>query len=120
MFWSENARLYLVTVGDNQGWWLRYADDRTIWNESLPELSCQVDVPSGLVMPKKGFGAIWCGDPNLRSQIGFAADIERGFGDSVDFYHPFTNGAIFRDSDGNSRRLAYVLFGDGSYMREGY
>lgn len=120
MFWSQDLRFYLVTVGGSQGWWSRHVDDRTIWNESMPEFSCQVDVPPGLTMPKKGFGAIWCNNADLRGQIGFAVDMERGFEDGLDYYHFFTNGAIFRDSDGNTRRLAYVLFGDGSYVREGY
>jgi hypothetical protein len=121
MFWSKLGQLYLIVIGTDQGTWRLFPEDESIWKEGMPPQSCQVTVPSGLVQPIRGFGGLWCAHPEIREKIGWGLSDERGFEDGVDFIQGFERGAIFRDSDGQTRGLAYVLFGDDqTYVREGY
>lgn len=47
--------------------------------------------PSGKRKPLRGFGKLWCGDANLRTRLGYATDIERGYvwGVFTEFEHGF-------------------------------
>jgi hypothetical protein len=61
------------------------------------------------------------GQYQVVEQIGKGLTDERGFEAGVDFIQGFEGGVIFRDSDGQTRGLAYVLFKDDqTYVREGY
>ncbi len=121
MFWSKNAQLYLITIGGNSGTWQLFPEDDSIWKEGMPELSCNVQVPSGLVQPVRGFGGLWCTHSDIREQIGWGTDVERGFEDGIDLIQGFEGGIIFRDSDGQTRGLAYVMFWDDkSFFKENY
>ncbi len=121
MFWSKDAQLYLVTIGESSGTWQLFPEDNSIWNEGMPQLSCNVQVPSGLVQPVRGFGGIWCTHSDIREPIGWGTDVERGFENGIDFIQGFEDGVIFRDSDGHTRGLAYVMFWDDtSFVKENY
>lgn len=121
MFWSKEAQIYLVKIGGQSGTWQRFADDRSIWNESMPQQSCSRNLPGEMYQPVRGFGNIWCRYPNIESQIGWALADEIGFQNGVVLYQNFDGGIIFRDSDGMTRGLAYVMFNDNStFMRERY
>jgi hypothetical protein len=113
MFWSQILDLFIVTIGHEKGTWYRI--DRKEVEARYSDasgVSCKIEVPPGLVQPISGFGAIWCGWPEIREEIGFATTEE--FGTSNTLLQPFENGAILRDSNG----FVYILFDDGSYIRE--
>ena len=121
MFWSQEGRLFLVVMGGDWGSWRLFPEDDSTWKEGMPPYSCSVEVPAGLIQPVRGFGGIWCAQPDIRERLGFGLADERGFENSLDLIQGFDGGLIFRDSDGQTQGLAYVLFGDdGSYVREGY
>lgn len=98
-----------------------FNEQQSPWKDGMPPYSCSVNVPTGLIQPLRGFGGLWCDQPDLRQQIGFAVADEQGFEDSLDLIQGFDGGLIFRDSDGYAKGLAYVMFqDDGSFVREGY
>ena len=87
----------------------------------MPPKSCEVTVPAGVVQPVRGFGGLWCAYPDIRERLGYGLTDERGFEAGVGFIQGFEGGVIFRDSDGQTRGLAYVLFKDDlTFVREGY
>ncbi len=121
MFWSQLGRFFLIVIGSDQGAWRFFPEDDSTWKEGMPSLSCQVEVPPGLVQPVRGFGGLWCAHTEIRDKIGWGLSDERGFEDGIDLIQGFEGGMIFRDSDGQTRGVAYVLFKDDlSYVREGY
>lgn len=121
MFWSKDGRIYLATIGKDSGKWQLFPEDASPWKEGMPQLSCEVQVPPGLVQPVRGFGGLWCADADLREQIGWGLDVERGFEDGIDLIQGFGGGIIFRDSDGHAQGIAYVLFSDDmTFIREAY
>jgi hypothetical protein len=121
MFWSQLGRLFLIVSGGDQSTWWLFPEDDSTWKEGMPPLSCQLEVPPGVVQPVRGFGGLWCAHPEIRDKLGWGLADERGFEAGIDFIQGFEGGLIFRDSDGHTRGLAYVLFkDDSSYMREGY
>ncbi len=121
MFWAEDAELFLITLGSSQGTWQLIPEDDSIWKEGMPQKSCDLPIPDGLYQPVRGFGGIWCDNSDIRNQIGWALADERGFKDGIDLIQGFEGGVIFRDSDGYSNKLAYVLFwDDNSFVREAY
>lgn len=118
MFYLSDRGPQMIIVYDVYGdWELRDAN----WWEGQPEYSCQVSVPPGLWQPRRGFGEIWCnqlGGPDAR--IGWALADEQGFS-NVDMVQDFENGIIFRDTDGQNKRLAYVFFKDNwTFVRESH
>jgi serine/threonine-protein kinase len=121
MFWSKEADLYLVTIGGNSGSWQVYSEDESPWKEGMPRLSCSATPPAGKTQPVRGFGGLWCRHESIRQQLGWGTDIERGFDNGIDLIQGFKGGLIFRDSDGRTRGLAYILFYDGMvFVREPY
>jgi serine/threonine-protein kinase len=121
MFWSKDGRIYLATIGKDSGKWQLFPEDASPWKEGMPQLSCEVQVPPGLVQPVRGFGGLWCANADLREQIGWGLDVERGFEDGIDLIQGFGGGIIFRDSDGHAQGIAYVLFSDDmTFIREAY
>lgn len=121
MFWSKLGKLYLITIGDNTGTWRLFSEDESPWKDGMPPKSCEVQVPAGLFQPVRGFGGLWCAHADIREQLGWGLDDERGFEDGIDLIQGFEGGIIFRDSDGHTRGLAYVLFWDDmSFVRDSY
>lgn len=121
MFWSKLGQLYLVTIGAEQGAWRLFPENDSTWKEGMPPKSCEVNVPPGLIQPIRGFGGLWCTYGDMRDRIGYGLADERGFEDGIDFIQGFDGGVIFRDSDGQSRGLAYILFKDDmTFIREAY
>lgn len=118
MFWSEIGNFYLVTLGDNTGAWHFFEGNASIWQDGMPQYSCNLATPPGYFHPIRGFGGLWCGREDIREQIGWGLKKEEGF---QDMFQTFERGIIFRDSDGASRGLAYVMFQDnGAFIRESY
>jgi hypothetical protein len=118
MFYLSDRPPQIIVVYDTFGdWQILNAD----WWEGEPEYSCQVSVPDGLRQPRRGFGDVWCNQlGGADARIGWALDDEHGF-DNFDLVQDFDDGIIFRDSDGHSKGLAYVLFEDNwAFVREPY
>lgn len=103
MFWAEKPRdLILVIVrGDNPVW----HDFRT-WPYEADGAWCATTPPSGLIQPIRGFGGVWCDNPEIRKTIGWAMGPERSIQGAV---QEFEAGFIMRTGD---LTKAYVLFRD--------
>jgi hypothetical protein len=120
MFWSKLGQLYLITLGQDSGNWRFFAENDSPWKDGMPPLSCEAQPPAGLIQPVRGFGGLWCAHEELRTQLGWGLNKELGF-ETEDLIQEFDGGYIFRDSDGYSRGLAYVLFWNGmTFIREAY
>ena len=121
MFWSQEADLYLVTIGANGGTWQVYDENESPWKEGMPSLSCEASPPSGRYQPIRGFGGLWCKHNSIRQSLGWGLDQERGFENGIDIIQGFKGGLVFRDSDGRTNGQAYVLFYNGMvFSRESY
>lgn len=75
MFWrSDKAEIY-VLFGD--GTFSTYLD---LWNDTLPVYSCPDEALSETPpTPQRGFGLVWCGDPQVRQALGPALTEERAY-----------------------------------------
>lgn len=121
MFWSELGLLFLVTIGQDSGTWYYFPEDKSPWKNGMPEKSCEANPPPGLIQPVRGFGGLWCTQSDIRDQIGWGLDIERGIQDGTDLIQGFNGGIIFRDSDGQTHGLAYILFWEGmTFVKDAY
>ena len=112
MFWSQLARLYIITYGQNSGTWEYYRETEDPWQEGMPDVTCDPNVI-------RGFGGLWCSHPEMREKLGPPLDRERGF-ENTDYIQGFRNGLLFIDSDGRTKGLAYILLYDGTFTREPY
>ncbi|NIV38043.1 MAG: hypothetical protein GWN58_54105, partial [Anaerolineae bacterium] len=66
--------------------------------------SCPAEPPPGLYQPISGFGRLWCENPEIREEIGFATAAEvEAFENSL---QEFERGYILRDSND----YIYLLF----------
>jgi serine/threonine protein kinase len=124
MFWREDNE-YIYVVYEKGGLNGTYQAFKDTWTQGVdPEYTCAASPPPGRVQPRRGFGKVWCN--NLGAQgaaIGWAFGLEEGFwaGKADPTIQDFERGVIFRDSDGQTHGLAYVLFADnGTFVRVGY
>jgi predicted Ser/Thr protein kinase len=121
MFWrSDNDYAYVVyQQGARSGTYQAFSG---MWSEGDPEYSCSASPPPGKVQPKRGFGAVWCTLGGAGAPIGWGLGEEVGFGpgNGDPLVQDFERGVVFRDSDGTTTGRAYILFGDGSFVRQGY
>ena len=118
MFWSEDGNFYMVTFGNDSGTWQFFPGDASIWKDGMPQYSCTIPTPGGFYHPIRGFGGLWCQHDDIRQQIGWGLKDEAGVDDLI---QEFEYGFIFRDSDGKTRRLAYILFNnEGTFIKEPY
>ena len=112
MFWSQQAKLYVITYGQNSGTWEFYRESEDPWKNGMPDVTCDPNVI-------RGFGGLWCSHPEMREKLGPPLDKERGF-DNMDYIQGFQNGLLLIDSDGRNKGLAYILFYNGIFTREPY
>jgi hypothetical protein len=105
MIWREADRTIFVFYSD--GVWRSYADH---WDEGMPELSCEGTAPSGLYLPKRGFGLVWCSEKGVREGLGWAVDQE--YGVTIQ-WQAFERGEMLTTSQQGS---VYALFGDGTFL----
>jgi hypothetical protein len=118
MYWVQLPDWFFVTIGGDEGAWLRQAQSEITWPWN-PGTSCEPDkVPGpGLMQPIRGFGGVWCFLDDVQAQIGFATAAEAGV--TGNLLQEFEGGFILRDSQND----VYVMFRDGgmntgSYVRE--
>jgi len=105
MIWREADKTIFVLYSD--GVWRSYADN---WQEGMPELSCEGTPPSGLYLPKRGFGLVWCTERGVREGLGWALDQE--YGVTIE-WQAFERGEMLTTAEEGS---VYVLFADGSFL----
>jgi hypothetical protein len=119
-------RIWVVMGGGAGAWtgsgtWREYRDT---WQNGDPDFSCpkEADYPR---QPIRGFGRVWCNNPEVRKALGWGVsqeiwpdDIAPGKG--IQRFQEFERGFIFRDSDGWTNNLAYVFFANGTFVRQSY
>jgi len=112
-----NVKQIIATFGGqnegDRGSWSVHADT---WNG---EGICGVPAPPpGLHLPDRGIAKVWC-EINGINRLGYAtAPAEFVPNRGIDAIQNFENGIVFRDSDGHSRGLVYVLVWDSmTYFR---
>jgi photosystem II stability/assembly factor-like uncharacterized protein/DNA-binding beta-propeller fold protein YncE/predicted small lipoprotein YifL len=98
MFWrSDTADIYVLPSGQP------YARFDDTWDEGKPIYSCPDLSPSQTPpTPHRGFGVIWCRDPQVRQNLGNATNQERLFDATL---QEFDSGLIFKTDQG----ATYVL-----------
>lgn len=114
------VNLIIATFGGQEegdtGEWSTHSDN---WNgEGL----CTVSTPSsGLYLPDRSLGKIWCEIDGI-DKLGYAIAPKEFVPDrGIDAIQNFDRAIVFRDSDGYSKKLVYVLLRDsGTYIRMGY
>jgi photosystem II stability/assembly factor-like uncharacterized protein/DNA-binding beta-propeller fold protein YncE len=98
MFWrSDTTDIYVLPSGQP------YARFDDTWDEGKPIYSCPDLSPSQTPpTPHRGFGVIWCRDPQVRQNLGNATSQERLFDATL---QEFDSGLIFKTDQG----ATYVL-----------
>lgn len=132
MFFVGNtpANIVLVKYGVakpgemGQGNWQPYPSKP--WT-SLDENTCAAG--DGLEPPVyDNFNVVWCSQETLRQQLGQPKELDALKRAKISgaenarllLAQIFERGLILRDSDGATRRLAYIFLNNGTYVREGY
>lgn len=123
MFWrQDNDRVYVVYEHGGLNGTFQAPTEK--WTEGVdPDYSCAATPPPGKVQPVRGFGLIWCNLGGPSAAIGWGLGEEAGFwaGKGDPMVQDFEQGMIFRDSDGTTKGLAYVFFGNsGTFVRVNY
>jgi hypothetical protein len=80
MLWFEaEQQIYVLRP---EGRWQAYPDT---WSEEQPEFSCNPlgGEESSPPLPRRGFGKLWCSDPEIQSTMGTIAREERACQHSV-------------------------------------
>lgn len=104
MLWrGDNAAIYVVT---NDGRWQRYDD---LWREGDPEYTC--GEASSPPTPVRGFGRVWCDNPDVREALGAVTAYE--LGDSAGSAQEFVNGTLLAAPDGS----LFVFVGETATWR---
>ena len=104
MFWREADRTVFVLFDDGQ--WLSFAD---YWQEGMAEYACQAAAPAGWLLPKRGFGLVWCNEKGIKEGLGWATAEESGF---TAEWQAFEGGELLALAKQGTR---YVLFADGTF-----
>lgn len=100
MFWREDDGRVYVLYDDDQ--WAVYDDT---WSEGDPEYSCGVE--QSPPTPLRGFGKVWCTNPDLQDKLGDATTFEYG---RYGLLQVFEHGFIIQSPFG-----IYVIHEDGSW-----
>ena len=88
MYWIPSGEIWILSPSggiDGQFW---YAE------QSPPDQGWTVPAPSGLLMPERGFGAVWKAVDGVRQTLGFARLEEQSVSLAI---QRFENGALLRD-----------------------
>ena len=98
MFWrSDDASIYVLPTGQP------YARFDDTWDESQPAYSCpELFPPQTPPTPQRGFGKVWCNQPQVRQLLGSATGQERLFEATLE---TFDGGLIFRTDQGATYML---------------
>jgi hypothetical protein len=110
MFWRQPVDLAQGLVLYNNGTWRIYPHAPFV--EGSPEYSCvDANTPAQTPpTPKRGFGAMWCDIPEIRSGLGNATDTERGYSGVM---QSFEGGFMIRTDTG----ATFVFYAAGTWER---
>ena len=96
--------------------WNRYEDT---WDNEQDEYGCNSARANGDLGPLRGFGKLWCEQPELQRRLGQPREREAGSGGNAPFAHvQFYQGGTMVYNPLNSE--VFVLFDQGDWMRFGY
>jgi serine/threonine-protein kinase len=99
MLWREDTDNIWVLY--QNGTWQAHSNT---WREGDPTYSCPQSAPSqSPPTPIRGFGKVWCTQPDIRSRLGDATNVERGFDSLV---QDFELGSLIRTDEGTT----YILY----------
>jgi hypothetical protein len=77
MLWvAGEDRMYVLFDDGQSPEWKAYRDE---WDESDPTLDPNLDPPTGLQQPVRGFGLLWREESGIRERLGWAIDEEHGY-----------------------------------------
>lgn len=126
LFWIGNIDIFgdtrqIIAVfgGQNEGDTGTWSVHPDTWNG---QGICGVPAPpAGFYLPDRGIAKVWCEIDGL-NRLGYAtAPQEFAPNRGVDAMQNFEKGVVFRDSDGHSRGLVYMLLWDSmTYRRVRY
>jgi hypothetical protein len=104
MLWrGDTDTIYVLT---DDGKWASYPN---AWREGDPEYTCGEE--SSPPTPVRGFGRVWCANPEVREALGAATAAE--IGDDAATVQDFVNGTILVAPFGQS----FVLVGEDGVWR---
>ncbi len=72
MIWRAADMTILVLVEDGSFYLVK-----DTWQEGMPSDICADDPPSGKYHPVRGFGRVWCHEPNVKALLGWGLDEEQ-------------------------------------------
>jgi cytoskeletal protein RodZ len=113
MIWSNVLDEIFVMVGQEEGWWMHFDGKETDAFKPTDQGSCLATPPEGFYQPVRGFGAVWCGVPDIRKEIGFA--LVKEFPGEGSLVQEFENGYILRDS---LARIYILDSNDKTFIRQ--
>jgi len=103
MLWRADRLLIYVLGADG-----RYQAIGDAW-VGPAETICEANPPAGLLHPRRGFGLVWCSNPDIRKQLGFGLEAERGYPAIV---QETSNGLLWL----TDRDQALLLTHDGAWQ----
>jgi hypothetical protein len=81
MLWvGAEARIYVLFDDGQQRGWTAHTDE---WEEGKPTFDPELEAPSGLQQPVRGFGLVWREETGVRDRLGWAVEEERGYETAV-------------------------------------
>lgn len=102
---QTNPRIYVFKTSQNS--WQSFPDP---WQEGQDEISCPEAAELG--HPRRGFGAVWCQNPDIRNALGDSQQ-EETF-DALTFQN--TDQALLINIPARGSRVA--LFNNGSFIEQ--
>ncbi|MBZ0306009.1 MAG: hypothetical protein K8I82_08080 [Anaerolineae bacterium] len=81
MIWTQSGLTIYVAFNDSRFPAWIVAPDTFV--ESEPEVDFNLQIPQGLLQPRRGFGKLWRGDKPLQERLGWATTAELGYTASV-------------------------------------
>jgi hypothetical protein len=91
MIWRSDSKDIYVLF--DQGAFLTFRDT---WSSGMTPLSCDSSPPEDRFQPAYGFGKVWCDDPNVQEDLGFATAVEHNYSFSL---QSFDSGWLIRIAD---------------------
>jgi hypothetical protein len=126
LFWIGNIDIFgdtrqIIAIfgGQNEGDTGAWSVHQDTWNG---QGICGVPAPpAGLYLPDRGIAKVWCEIDGI-NRLGYAtAPAEFAPNRGIDAMQNYEKGVVFRDSDGHSRALVYMLLWDSmTYRRVRY
>ena len=103
MFWSQLPKNLILALSESK---MPVWTEHRSWSYDANGAWCASPPPEGLVQPIRGFGGVWCDNPEVRAALGWAVEGERAIQGAV---QEFEGGFILRTGDPTK---VYVLFRD--------